>query len=235
VVKTPPTPLLGRRRSLLLAVLALVAGTLVGILVVPRVAPATPATPPPPPIAESYRPTPRHPSLPAAAAAGTDDELAGIPAAAILPAEPRPPRFVERPAEEWQGMRVIDDVRPMCKETAGCGGGLTCLPDGTCGACVRDDQCLGDEVCALDHCLKRANATCRRKADCDQSSGRSLCVLSGYSEDPRHNADMRSECSADNGPPRTLKARPVFVSDRPPAPPPDVDSQQLLDSLREAE
>jgi hypothetical protein len=232
-VKPPSSSLLRRgRRALLLSALVLFAGVVVGIVGFPAGEPATTAPGAPPPIAAGYRPTPRPPALPASARAD-DPELAGVPAAAIL-TEGVELRFVERAAEEWQGMRVPDYPRPICNETAGCGGGLTCLPDGTCGACTRDDQCLRDEVCALDHCLKRANVTCRRKANCDQSNGRALCILSGYSEDPRHNADMRSECNADNGPPRKPTFPAPYVSDLPPGPPPSLDPRQMLDSLREA-
>jgi hypothetical protein len=169
--------------------------------------------------------------LPAAPAAA-DGTLAGVPAAAIVAPRgaPAAERFVPRDPEEWQGMLVRDDERPTCIATEHCGLATTCLSDGTCGACRRDDDCLAGEGCVLDHCLKRDQMACRSRRDCDQSAGRTLCVLTGFSDDPRGNAAMRSECMNEEG------GRPQAPPPAPPepgAPPPTPSMEQrLLESLQ---
>jgi hypothetical protein len=54
----------------------------------------------------------------------------------------------------------------------------------------------GGESCVLDHCIRSELADCRTRRDCRNDE---LCVLSGYSSDPRGNARMRAECLAPAG------------------------------------
>jgi hypothetical protein len=72
-----------------------------------------------------------------------------------------------------------------------CGMALACVK-GVCGACNSDADCLRDEVCVLDHCLRSSGVSCRSYEDCGPQS---LCVLSGMSADARGNSEMRSYCS----------------------------------------
>ena len=131
-----------------------------------------------------------------------------------------------RAPEEWQGMRVLT-AQPGCETSATCGLGLACV--GTrCGPCKNDGQCLSGERCAMDHCVPAAGVTCHSMHDC---AGGELCVLSGYSADPRGNTGMKSTCLASTGGSDAVEDAPA------PAGPERTDfgdftpPQDLLDSL----
>ena len=138
--------------------------------------------------------TPR-PELPSPASAGAPNAAADV--------------LHPRPAHEWQGMRVDLSQRQYCEASSYCGLALACLGDRRCGACQRDDQCAGGEVCVLDHCVVAAHAGCRTSAECvaggpgagDPGAGPgALCVLSGLSGgEPRGNTGMRSYCQLSSG------------------------------------
>ena len=100
-----------------------------------------------------------------------------------------------RAASEWQGMQVNTRFQAICDGKASCGLAAACL-DQRCQACTDDWQCAEGEACALDHCVPAANVRCRAAADCRTGE---LCVLSGYSSDPRGNRDMRAFCRSDVG------------------------------------
>ena len=106
-------------------------------------------------------------------------------------AEMPPPDYFPRPKSEWQGMKIDMTLRPFCDETAQCALGLVCREE-HCLPCLKDDECLADEVCVLDHCVRHELAECTQKADCGEEE---LCVLTGYSSDPRGNSSMRAVCS----------------------------------------
>jgi hypothetical protein len=72
--------------------------------------------------------------------------------------------------------------------------------DGRCVGCREDGDCLAGEMCVLDHCIRDENVGCLSRHDCAEGA-EATCVLSGITSlDPRGNADMRSYCSATNGP-----------------------------------
>ena len=80
----------------------------------------------------------------------------------------------------------------------------------------------------LDHCLLAKNVNCRSRRDCNDGM---LCVMSGYSPDPRGNAKLTSSCMGSSG-------RQTFEADDTtptaiPAPPPPVNSQELLSSVKD--
>ena len=91
-------------------------------------------------------------------------------------AEMPPPDYFPRPKSEWQGMKIDMTLRPFCDETAQCALGLVCREE-HCLPCLKDDECLADEVCVLDHCVRHELAECTQKADCGEEE---LCVLTGY-------------------------------------------------------
>lgn len=103
-----------------------------------------------------------------------------------------PPRWHARPEGEWDGMLVNLNVTPPCESPAGCGMARACK-NGKCMPCEVDVDCASGESCVLDHCVKSANVSCRRRADC--ASG-SVCILSGYSSGIRGNENMRAFCLA---------------------------------------
>lgn len=118
--------------------------------------------------------------------------LENMPAgSSIMP----PPKFHPRPEGEWQGMLIDMNLRPMCETTAQCGRALSCR-EGHCLPCLNDRDCDVGEVCVLDHCVREDLALCRTRADCHQES---LCVLSGYSDGPRGNTEMKAHCMATSG------------------------------------
>jgi hypothetical protein len=112
---------------------------------------------------------------------------APYPLAANIMAQPR---WQPRRPSEWQGMLVNLNLAPPCDSTSHCGLARICK-GGKCLPCEQDGDCMADEECVLDHCIRRALATCRGRADCGP---RAVCLLSGYSSGHRGNEDMRSLC-----------------------------------------
>ena len=100
-----------------------------------------------------------------------------------------------RDPAEWQGMLVDLDSMAPCDITERCGLAMACIAE-KCGPCELDAECAENEVCVLDHCVIKENAGCRSYRDCDDDA---LCVLSGYSSDPRGNSDMRAYCLSTSG------------------------------------
>lgn len=124
----------------------------------------------------------------------------------------QPPRYRERPAGEWKGMRVDLNVRQTCRDSKDCGNALACL-DRVCSPCNQDAQCGAREVCVLDHCVRDENASCRSRAECGavatgSEPGDALCVLSGYSNNVRGNEEMRAFCQVLEG--GTAQSREEF-------------------------
>ena len=109
------------------------------------------------------------------------------------PAEPN--GLHPRNPDEWQGMLVHVDFMALCGAIDSCGLAMACI-SGTCGPCTADDQCGSNEVCVLDHCVMRDSACCRSYQDCDEGQ---LCILTGYSSDPRGNSDMLAVCQGTQG------------------------------------
>lgn len=101
-----------------------------------------------------------------------------------------PPKFHPRPKDEWQGMLIDMNLRPMCERTEQCGLGLVCREE-HCLPCLRDGECEPNESCVLDHCVRTEFVGCHSRRDCDDEE---LCVLTGYSADPRGNEKMKSKC-----------------------------------------
>ncbi|PTL83443.1 hypothetical protein [Vitiosangium sp. GDMCC 1.1324] len=104
---------------------------------------------------------------------------------ALPPRTPQP-----RDPNEWQGMQVDLAVRALCGEANHCGLAAACT-DGHCGPCATDADCDSGEACVLDHCVRQENVECHSRRDCP---GEQLCALTGYSSDPRGNAQMRAYC-----------------------------------------
>lgn len=118
--------------------------------------------------------------------------LENMPAgSSIMP----PPDFHPRPEGEWQGMLIDMNLRPMCETTAQCGRALSCR-EGHCLPCLEDRDCDVGESCVLDHCVRQEFIGCRTRADCHQDS---LCILSGYSDGPRGNIEMKALCMETSG------------------------------------
>jgi hypothetical protein len=115
-----------------------------------------------------------------------------VAAASLTPASP-PVRG--RPASEWQGMQVDASMQATCGTADGCGLAMACHGE-RCGPCAADSECASGEICVLEHCLRRELANCRSSGDC---GGEERCLLSGYSSDPRGNADLRAICLEDRG------------------------------------
>lgn len=136
------------------------------------------------------------------------------------------PVFHPRPPAEWQGMLVRMDTRAFCQSTSNCGLAASCR-NGLCGPCVDDAECAPAEVCVLDHCILRANTGCRSRRECSLNH---LCILSGYSADPRNNSDLKSQCSDPRG--LGTKAADFVEVKGLPSAPPSVDAETLQ---REAE
>lgn len=152
--------------------------------------------------------------------AAPDDALRGAPDAMV---------YHPRDTSEWQGMRVNMSMRAFCRGAKSCGLAAACL-DGQCGPCTSDGQCGDGERCVLDHCVLASNVHCRSHRDC--SADGALCVLSGYSSDPRGNADMRADCLVPRGGKGLPDDLPLTVGI--PAPAPEVNSGALMDSVRRA-
>jgi hypothetical protein len=111
--------------------------------------------------------------------------------AAIAPRSTLAPRA----AGEWQGMRIDTAETALCDAIDACGLAMACI-GGRCGACTGDDSCAAGERCVLDHCVRTEHAACRTRADC---GGDELCILGGYSADPRGNAGMTARCVGAQG------------------------------------
>jgi hypothetical protein len=105
------------------------------------------------------------------------------------------PLYHERPAGEWQGMPVNVTEQPACETAATCGLAMACNA-GRCGPCSSDSACNVGETCVLDHCVRRELASCHARRDCAADE---MCVLSGYSPDPRGNGEMKATCLAPRG------------------------------------
>jgi hypothetical protein len=106
------------------------------------------------------------------------------------------PVYHPRPPDEWQGMLVNTAMQAICDRSERCGLAMACL-SGRCGPCQRDHECASGEACVLDHCLALGNVGCRSARSC--RGPEELCVLTGYSNDPRGNASMRSLCQSSRG------------------------------------
>lgn len=178
------------------------------------------------------------PAVPAGGAARSaalrsrDEPSLAIPASApagVSRGAPGAPVYHPRDKSEWQGMLVDMSMRALCRGARSCGLAAACL-DGQCGPCASDDQCADGERCVLDHCVLAANVHCRSHRDCTGPDA--LCVLSGYSTDPRGNADMRAECLV----PRGGQGLPddLRLSAGIPAPAPALDTGALMDTVRRA-
>ena len=101
-----------------------------------------------------------------------------------------PPNFHPRPKDEWQGMLIDMNLRPMCERTEQCGLGLVCREE-HCLPCLRDGECEPNESCVLDHCVRTEFVGCHSRRDCDDEG---FCVLTGYSADPRGKEKMKAKC-----------------------------------------
>lgn len=112
----------------------------------------------------------------------------GFPALDYI--HPYLPNLKSRPEGEWQGMPIDLAAMPPCETSGHCGLARACI-EATCTACSHDADCLGDEVCSMDHCVRRTLSSCRSSDDCDQGV---QCILTGYSSDPRGNSEMESFC-----------------------------------------
>ena len=127
----------------------------------------------------------------------------GPPLRAGVGSPPPPPSVVStvaaRPQDEWQGMPVDLSTQAECEGATSCGLAMACLGP-RCGPCARDSQCGDGEACVLQHCVRASLVACRSKRDCNQG----YCILSGYSDGPRGNEDMRAFCSTDT-PPATVE------------------------------
>jgi hypothetical protein len=125
-------------------------------------------------------------------------------------------------------MLIDMGVRALCDTSSRCGLAMAC-DEGKCGPCTEDAGCAEGEACVLDHCVRQEHAECHSWRDCQSGA---LCVLSGYSSDPRGNRDMRAQCQAVEGqgaqPEATELVRGL------PAPPPEVSGTELLDQVRKA-
>lgn len=106
-------------------------------------------------------------------------------------------KFHPRASEEWQGMPIDLSVRAPCEPAVGCQLSLACREDGFCGPCRTSADCMGSEVCAVDHCLLRASADCSRRSDCPEGE---MCILVRWGSDAfsdvRGNKFLRSSCTS---------------------------------------
>jgi hypothetical protein len=183
-------------RFLLLSLLVLAAGAAVGLLGRRQGAPPS-ARPDAPPAAA-------RPASPVAERLATAPE----PARAAGEAGPgvlAPPVYHPRDPQEWQGMHVDTSLQAACDTSTRCGLGMACR-DGRCGPCARDAECGAGEKCVLDHCVPTDRVTCRSRREC---GGEALCVLSGYSDDPRGNAAMRAYCQVPRAAGSATRRRPA--------------------------
>jgi hypothetical protein len=106
-----------------------------------------------------------------------------------------PSVYHPRDPHEWQGMPVdMTLLQPYCSRPQDCGMALGCLGALGCGPCTPTAGCSRDEVCVLDHCVPKRQASCRSYRDCPQGE---LCLLTGISPDPRGNAGMAALCTGE--------------------------------------
>jgi hypothetical protein len=153
-----------------------------------------------PPVTEVSPPRPALPHF-----LGTEAAVARPVAKAQTPPKSRDPA-------EWQGMPLDPSTMPgECGGPRTCGLALACV-ESRCMPCERDADCAPGESCAVQHCVLTRLSDCRSRRDC--ASGE-LCVLSGYSADPRGNADMRSYCLAPQGGIRRADVVPYKPNSRP--------------------
>jgi hypothetical protein len=140
-----------------------------------------------------------------------------VPAQDLYPRDP----------DEWQGMRVdVSMLQVECRTSEQCGMAMRCH-DGRCWPCQADTDCASDEACVLEHCLRSSAVHCRSRRDCGAEM---LCVLSGYSADPRGNADMSADCVRSTGGRPQVEDGEERVGVAAPLPP--VLAEDLLAALR---
>lgn len=146
-----------------------------------------------------------------------------------------PASYYPRPESEWQGMLVDTAHQSYCDgKASSCGLAMACT-DNRCGPCLEDSDCGLGESCVLDHCIVSEQMECRSSADCGPGS---LCVLSGYSADPRGNADTRSYCQtafAGTSPSPDMDIDPVAEDPGPPVLERPVSVDRLRESLIESQ
>jgi hypothetical protein len=173
-------------------------------------------------LASPAKAAPRLP-LPAAedAAAPPAPELQA-PSPGLAPA----PVLHPRDEKEWQGMLVNTAAQALCDSSSRCGLGMACH-QGQCGPCAADSECAAGESCVLDHCVPAAQVECHSRRDC--SGEETLCVLTGYSPDPRGNAGMKARCQQARGGTPAAAAEPVAGVSAPPA---EGAPQELLEAVR---
>lgn len=138
------------------------------------------------------------------------------------------PVFHPRDPAEWQGMIVNLSAMAICDTSARCGLAMACH-SGKCGPCTSDIECAINEICILDHCIQKKNADCRSYRDCNDAE---LCILSGYSSDPRGNAEMVARCQLTSGSGAEPETTEIVIGL--PAPAPDVSGMELLEQARNA-
>ena len=163
----------------------------------------------------------------------TGSQDRGEPAPGLAPA----PVLHPRDEAEWQGMRVNTAAQALCDTSSRCGLGMACH-EGKCGPCASDTECAAGEACVLDHCLPAAQVQCHSRRDC--SGDESLCVLTGYSPDPRGNAAMAARCQSAQGGTAAVAVSPAAGVPAPApaaapgtaAPPTAGDPQALLEGVR---
>ncbi|GEM_PF-1809284 len=123
--------------------------------------------------------------------------LSTKPVGEVQPARNLNLRFHPRAREEWQGMPIDLSVRAPCEPAVGCQLSLACREDGFCGPCRTSADCMGSEVCAVDHCLLRASTDCSRRSDCPEGE---MCILVRWGSDAfsdvRGNTFLRSSCTS---------------------------------------
>lgn len=102
-----------------------------------------------------------------------------------------------RDPSEWQGMMVERDMlQAECDGPQSCGMAMACKRH-RCLPCQEDGDCAVGESCAVQHCVLTKRAGCRSRRDCLNLE--ELCVLSGYSSDPRGNSEMTASCIGSTG------------------------------------
>jgi hypothetical protein len=126
-------------------------------------------------------------------------------------------------------MRLDLNMSPLCNSTRDCGLATVCKQH-RCGPCSSDYECLKGEKCVLDHCLLAQQVECRTRHDCPEDA---LCILSGYSDGLRANAQTKAVCLASRGGQApNLPAEEAKPSESEPRPQVPIDSSSTLRSLR---
>ena len=153
-----------------------------------------------------------------------------LPPPRLAPEATRQVSAPTRSQDQWQGMRVDADVQPPCGRSAHCGLARACI-DGRCVACRRDGDCEAGEFCVLEHCVQEPATGCRTRQECRGPD--ELCILSGYSSDPRGNAELRSFCNPGSGGSEETALEVVASDPEDEGKPATVSPvQHLLDDLR---